>query len=518
MKVGLIRGPALLVINSTSMRSSQPLGLAYIAAAIQQAGHEVYVIDAVAESPDEFHLFYDDLYCNGISYDRILERIAPDTDVIGMSCMFSFNWLSDRHLIQQIGLRYPEMQIIAGGEHITALPEFCIRQAYPLKACVLGEGEETIVELLEALEGKKNLAEIKGIVYRNESGEPVKNLPRTRKKDLDQLPWPLWEVFPMEAYFTHKLYYGVDPNGRTLPVMATRGCPFRCTFCSSPDMWGTQYYMRDPELFLKELKYYIDTYQINNFDFFDLTAIIDKKWIIRFCKLVIEHNLNITWQIPAGTRSEAIDEEVAGYLYRAGCRNITYAPESGSEKILKIIKKRVLLRNMLKSMRYSSSQGMNIKLNMIIGFPEDTHSTLWETLRFQVKSSFAGANDMAPAVFHPYPGSAYFRQLVEEKQISLENDQYFLDLIYVNYLNKIKLYNSNINREIFKWYVPLNYLVFYGSNYLFRPYRLFRSLWNVIRGKVQSRAEMFLLVFMQRKKSRIYSDTFTINAPKVNLD
>lgn len=500
MKVCLLRGPAVLVINSSAMRSSQPLGLAYIAGSLIAAGHQVYVIDAIAEDVDAFYHFYDDLYINGLNFEEIINKIEPDTDIIGISCMFSFNWLSDRHLIDLIGDRFPQMKIIAGGEHITGLPQHSISATKHLDACVLGEGEETIIELINAYKNNTDLNVIKGIVFRNEKKEIITTGKRDRKKDIINIPWPAWEVFPMKSYFDNKLYYGVDTVGRTIPVMATRGCPFQCTFCSSPDMWGTRYYMRPPEDMLAEMQYLIKTYQITNFDFFDLTAIIKREWIIQFCKLLIENNLNITWQIPAGTRSEAIDEEVAYYLYQSGCRNITYAPESGSKEILKIIKKKVSLDNMLKSMYYSNKNGMNIKLNIIIGFPEETHKSIFQTLLLHIKSSFVGAHDMAPAVFHPYPGSAYFDQLLKEGKLSLKNDQYYLDLIYVNYIGKIRFFSKNISPIFMKFYIFLNYFVFYSSNFLFRPIRPFKIIYNVLRDKVESRLEFALRTLYKRKK------------------
>ncbi len=500
MKICLLRGPAVLVINSSAMRSAQPLGLAYIAASLTEAGHEVSVIDAIAEDIDAYYHFYDDLYINGLDFETVLNRINPDTDVIGISCMFSFNWLSDRHLIDLIGEKFPYMKIIAGGEHITGLPEHSIKATKHLDACVLGEGEETIVELINAYENDLNLKNIESIVFRAINGEIITTPRRTRKKDIENFPWPAWHLFPMQSYFDNKLYYGVDLTGRTLPVLATRGCPFQCTFCSSPDMWGTRYYMRPPEDMLAEMQYLIKTYKITNFDFFDLTAIIKKEWIIRFCKLLIENKLNITWQIPGGTRSETIDEEVAYYLYQSGCRNITYAPESGSKEILKIIKKKVSLPNMLKSMSYSNKNGMNIKLNMIIAFPEETHKSIFQTLWFLIKASYAGAHDMAPAVFHPYPGSALFNRLLKEGELSLEDDQYYLDLIYVNYLGKIRFFSKDISPIIMKFYVFLNYSIFYSSNYLFRPIRLFRTIRNVITAKVESRLEFVLRTLYMRKK------------------
>ncbi|GIV34507.1 MAG: hypothetical protein KatS3mg031_2042 [Chitinophagales bacterium] len=496
MKVCLIRPPQVMKILSTLMKSSQPLGLAYVAAAIREAGHDVCVIDTIAESPEQINPFNKELVTIGLSIEEILERIPSDADVIGFSCMFSMNWVHDRLLIDKVGDAFPAATLIAGGEHITAIPEFSIQKTRHLDVCVLGEGEETVVELLEALENTRDLHSITGIVFRN-GKDTIRTAPRKRVREIDTLPYPAWDLFPMEKYFEHSIVYGVD-RGRSVPIMATRGCPFSCTFCSSPQMWGTRYYMRDPEKVADEIEYLQKRYGIVNFDFFDLTAIIQKQWIIDFCQTIIRRGIQMTWQIPAGTRSEAIDDEVAAYLYKSGCRNITYAPESGSPDMLRIIKKKVKLRNMLQSMRYSSKEGMNIKLNMIMGFPDEKHKHIWETFKFLIQCSWVGANDMAPSIFQPYPGSTLFNRLCEEGKINLNDDAYFYELIFVDSFLYNKFYNAHIHPVWLKSYQFLAYLVFYGSNFLFRPHRLFRMLYNIYTQRYESRSEMAIGDLLKR--------------------
>ncbi|MBL7800014.1 MAG: radical SAM protein [Chitinophagales bacterium] len=493
------------------MKSSQPLGLAYIAGSIKAAGHAVTVIDTIAESPEQINAFNNDLVTIGLSIQEIVARIPKDTDVIGFSCMFSMNWMSDRMLIDAVGEAFPGVVLIAGGEHITATAEFSLSKSKHLDVCVLGEGEETIVELLKAIDEKQSLREVAGIVFK-ENGENVTTTPRKRVAAIDAIPWPEWSLFPMDKYYEHSMVYGVD-RGKSVPIMATRGCPFSCTFCSSPDMWGTTYAMRNIEDVVDEIQYMQRQYQIVNFDFFDLTAIVDKKWIIRFCETILERNIKMTWQIPAGTRSEAITEQVTKLLYESGCRNITYAPESGSPEILRLIKKRVILRNMLRSMRFANAEGMNIKINMIMGFPEEHHKHIWETLKFLIQASWIGVHDMAPSIFQPYPGSALFRKLIEDKKINMESDEYFYELIYVDSFLYNKFYNDHIHPFWLKFYQLFAYLVFYGSNYLFRPIRFFVTVKNIYTQQYESRSEMALgdlfkrLRFKKNQQSVVLSNT-----------
>ena len=175
----------------------------------------------------------------------------------------------------------------------------------------------------------------------------VANQKRGRIRAVTSIPKPAWDLTPIDSYLDNGLHYGVG-EGRTMPMVATRGCPFQCTFCSSPNMWTTRWSARDAKDVVAQ-----------NFDFYDLTAIVKKSWIKEFCQELIDRDLNVTWQMPAGTRSEAIDDEVAELLARAGHRNIVYAPESGSPRMLELIKKRIKVPRMIESMRASVRNGMS---------------------------------------------------------------------------------------------------------------------------------------------------------------
>jgi len=499
---------------SATMKPSPPLGLAFIAGALKRAGHEVQIIDCMAEAAEQYVEFRDDVVINGLTEQELAKRISPDTDVIGFSLMFSGNWLHNRVLIDFIGDRFPNATIIAGGEHLTAAPEFCLSQTKHLSICVLGEGEESVVKVVSAIQQNKPLDDIDGIVFRDSNNNTKRTLPNKRIREIEEIAWPAWELFPLDKYKENGITFGVDRGVCSLPLSATRGCPYECTFCSSPQMWGTKYFMRSTTDVVNEMEHFKKTFGVLNFDFFDLTAIINKKWIIEFAKELINRDLNITWQIPAGTRSEAIDKEVAYYLYKSGCRNITYAPESGSVEMLSLIKKRVALPSMLRSINNSYEERMNIKLNMIIGFPDEKHKTVWQTIFFLIKASWYGAHDMAPSIFSPYPGSALFEKLCKEGKIDMTKDDYFYQIIYVDTFFNNFFYNSNINKYILRTYLLMYYAAFYVSNFIFHPSRLFRTLWNVFSSNYESRAEMALGELVKRSKIKV-KKPLEINFPTV---
>jgi len=501
---------------SATMKPAPPLGLAFIASSLKAAGHNVRIIDTVAEAPDVYYSFKDDIVFNGLSNEDTCSLIPKDTEVIGFSVMFSGNWLHNRALIDFIGEQFPDAVLIAGGEHITACPEFCIEQTQYLQACVLGEGEDTVVDLVNAISENRSLSEVDGLCYRDENNRPVKNARRKRIMEVNSIPRPAWELFPIEKYRDNSIIYGVDRGHISLPLMATRGCPYSCTFCSSPQMWGTKYIMRTVQDVVDEMKSFYFQFGARNFDFYDLTAIIRKEWIVDFCKELVSRNLEgLTWQIPAGTRSEAIDSEVAEWLYKSGCVNITYAPESGSLEVLKTIKKKVNLNDMLRSIKHSRQSGMNIKINFIIGFPNETHKRIWESILFLIKASKAGVNDMAPSTFSPYPGSALFEQLRKKGKIDMYKDDYFIEIINVDTFFKNRFYNSSINKYFLRLYLILYLLIFYGTNFIFHPTRLYKTIRNLLTKRYESRGEMAIGELIKRSKIEIKSVNNSIGDSKL---
>ncbi len=489
MKICLIKPPILHKGASFALMPTPPLGLAYIAGVLKQAGHRLQVIDACAEGIDTIQHFNDGIFLFGLNKEYITEMIDDDTEVICFSFMFTNNWLHDRELVKEIRKRFPDATLIAGGEHATAAPELCMKQA-PLDFIVMGEGEQIIFSLVEALKLNIAVSGIDGIAFRNETGIAY-NKRQKRISNIADIPRPAWELFPLDKYFTNKMTHGVY-RGNTLPVMATRGCPYDCTFCSSPQMWGRIYDMRPPENFVDELEYLHKTYNVVNFDLYDLTAIIVKDWIIKMCREIQRRNLKISFQLPSGTRAEAIDYEVAKILFESGCKNITYAPESGSLKVLKEVKKKVNPEKMLESIKYSNRAGMNIHLNMIIGFPDDTHRDIWSTLWFLLKCSWYGAHDIAVAVFTPYPGSELFKRLSREGRMNLYNDNNLKEIIDSYDLWPSKVYSEKISQGFVKFYVFLLLIFFYTSNYIFRPHRLFATVRNMLTQKHESRLEQIL--------------------------
>jgi anaerobic magnesium-protoporphyrin IX monomethyl ester cyclase len=505
MKICLIR-PSIVVPASNAITIfTPPLGLAYIAGSLRSAKFEVQMIDAVGESLDTRHPSNNDCFIYGLSQKQTIDRIDPDTEIIGIALGFSFEWPTCRDLMNAVRESFPKALLIGGGEHITAVPTQSLEDS-AIDIGVLGEGEETAVEIAIAVsKNRLNPEEIPGIVFRNRVGQIHINERRPRKRNLDDIALPAWDLIPIENYLERGYGFGVN-RGRSMPMMASRGCPYQCTFCSNPSMWTTRWIARDPDLLLNEMQLYQKEYNIENFDFYDLTAIVKKSWIVAFCDKIEERNMKFTWQLPSGTRSEAIDSEVAALLYKSGCRNMSYSPESGSIGVLERIKKKISLDSVIRSIDASFKNNMNIKTNIIFGFPEETLKEILESYHFIIRMAFAGAYDISIWAFSPYPGSELFSDISATGKLRMD-DAYYDSLRSYADPSKTVSYSVHISDKTLKVLRFIGTALFYVTSWSRRPYRPFKIIWNLMIGRQESRAELGLYnLLRQNRLVKMFTD------------
>jgi anaerobic magnesium-protoporphyrin IX monomethyl ester cyclase len=215
VRVCVVRPPTPTSVGAVGQDAVPPIGPAYITAALLKAGHEVSAVDAVGEAPDQYTKLqgYQDVLVHGLTDEEIVARIPDDAEVIGISSMFSVEWPVTRRTIESIREGFPEALLVLGGEHLTATPVFSLDDCKALDVGVLGEGEETFCEILEAFATGRGFGDISGIVHR-EDGETRLKPRRARIRNVDAVPNPSWDLWPVENYIEREFTHGINMSAQ----------------------------------------------------------------------------------------------------------------------------------------------------------------------------------------------------------------------------------------------------------------------------------------------------------------
>jgi radical SAM superfamily enzyme YgiQ (UPF0313 family) len=483
--VTFVRAPLVSRVGALNNEVVPSLGCAYVAGYIRKFGYDTELVDGVALGLNRVQPLarHPGFQLQGGSIDDVVARVPAHTDVIGVSCMFSAEWVVVRRLICALRERFPDRLIVAGGEHVTALAEYSLRDCPQLDVVVKGEGEHVFYELLEAY-GQGDWRDVAGIAFLRD-GRFVDNGGHKRIREPQDVPWPWWPDGYLEAFWEAGKSYGVR-TGRDMPMLATRGCPYQCTFCSSPQMWTTRYVMRDVHDVVAEIQHYVAKYRITSIQLYDLTAFVRKDFTVALCNELLAAGIRLRWSLPSGTRSEALDSETLRLLKQSGCEYLAYAPESGSQRSLKKIKKRIHLDRMVASIREARAQGIVLRTNLIIGFPHETRRDVFATLFFGLRMAILGVDEVPYFIFSAYPGTEIFRELQAAGRIRL-NDDYFMQLVSFNgkfsNLRPRGVTNPNLSAFELASLRLLFMLANYSISYLLRPWRIWRTLRNLATGE-----------------------------------
>ena len=362
----------------------------------------------------------------GLFPDEIVERIHPDTRVIGIACMFSSLWPLTRDLAARLRQRFPEALMVLGGEHGTAVPEHVLTTSSPFDVVVLGEGEETVGRA--APRPPRGPAVPRGAAASPSATGTAWSPPGSPPPEARRRRDPAARLGLVPDRGLHRA--APDQRAQHGALDAAPGharLPVPVHVLLEPRHVDPALDPARSQAVVDEMELYVRKYRrVTNFDFQDLTAIVKRQWIVDFCRELIARDLDITWQMPSGTRAEVFDDEVADLLYRSGCRALAFAPGerlAGDPQAL--IKKQVDLGHMLEAMRTIVRQGLKLSCFIVIGFPDDTPATLRQTLRLIRRMAVLGVDEIAISKFVPYPGSLLFRQLLAAGKIEL-TDEFFV--------------------------------------------------------------------------------------------
>lgn len=420
-KIMLIQPPYTLY-KSEPKGADPPLGLAYIAAVLENSGYTVSILDAVVEGFNREEFAGKNLVTYGLSFEEIEERIRDfDPDYVGISCLFSTQ-STNAHRICGIAKRVnPNIITVMGGAHPSALPAETLKDEN-VDFVVIGEGEYTFRDLIGRLKDGQNYSELEGIAYREDGSIVVR--PKTSFiENLDEIPLPARHLLPMEKYFNINRPHGVTRKTPNTPMITSRGCSANCVFCSVHTVWGKRFRARSPENVLGEIKHLIDTYGVREIHFEDDNLTLDKERAKEIFQGIVDNGFDIVWTTPNGVAAFALDEEMLPLLKKSGCYKLYLAIESGDEEILhKVVRKPLDLRRVRSLVKTIKKIGISVDAFFVVGFPGETKEQIGRTFRF------ARGLNLENAFFFiatPYPGTDLYELCQREghlvKDFSLEN-------------------------------------------------------------------------------------------------
>lgn len=391
-------------LKSWSPNVYVPLGLAYIAAVLEQAGYNVEIIDLNVQRVN----------------NNDLRRKVINADIVGITGMIT-EYEEILRLVAVVKKANSGARVVLGGPLATTLPQELL-QVSRADFVVIGEGERTIINLVSVIKDDGNFKDIKGIAYRDgnqivitEPAEPIANL--------DTIPFPARHLLEMNRYLmNHFASFGLKIKDfgkiKSTNLITSRGCPYNCTFCFK-GMWGNKWRARSPENIIEEMELLYQKYGINGFFLNDDTFVLDRKRIFELCQLIKERGLNVAWY--CNGRLNLMTKELLEAMYNAGCRGIAYGIESGNQQILDTIEKHITLDQVRKVVKWTKAAGLNTTGYFMIGMLGETKTTIRETIAFaqELELDFYGFSLTTPLVGTELYNSALGAGLIPRDDSSL---------------------------------------------------------------------------------------------------
>ncbi|MFH0826796.1 MAG: radical SAM protein [Candidatus Omnitrophota bacterium] len=389
------------------------LGLGYIASALRSKGHEVTYLDCFKQGVNES------------GWAKFLR--AGQYDLIGIQ-MFTHTYHSARAMMKTAKKLFPNIISVIGGPHANALPEQLLSQCPEIDYVIHGEGEEAFPKLVETLE-QGNLSRrisIPNLGWRDNNRVQVND--RSYIEDLDALSLPAWDLMDPRTYpaLSHGLFNRAYPIA---PIFATRGCPYFCTFCAASLNMGHRIRKRTPSKVVDEIDLLVKEYGVKEIHFEDDNFTFDKDFACEVCRIIIDRKTKISWACPNGLRIDSLDAELLKLMERSGCYSIAVGIESGSEKILKMVRKGITIEHVRQKLRLVS-ETTKIKITgfFMFGFPEENEDDFQKTENLIMNEPFHKIS-LAPCI--PFPGTQMYKNLIENNQIK-ENKHWDQFSLYGN--------------------------------------------------------------------------------------
>lgn len=369
-----------------------PMGILYIAAELQDAGHNVTVIDADID---------------GLTAQETSDRILKSQpDLVGFSIMTPQVpcCLETCHILKKM---VPDLPIVLGGAHLASTLDDIFTQSDDFDFVVNGEGEITMLEICNKMQQSsfpEYLKDVGGIIYKNEKGDTTVNPPRAFFKELD-------EFTPIDYSLVDVFKYKIPtlPGPPVVGLMITRGCPFKCTYCDAPTTTGKKIRYHSPDRAVADIVRLNKQFGVRGFSFRDSTFTASKRWVKEFCEKLIASKVNIAWR--CNTRVDCVTEDLLKLMKKSGCHTINFGVESGHPEILKRIKKDVSFEKIYDAHKWTRKIGIRTYTTFLVGSPGETDETIRTTIEVAKKIRPSMAMFF---VTIGYPGTEMYKEAVKE--------------------------------------------------------------------------------------------------------
>jgi anaerobic magnesium-protoporphyrin IX monomethyl ester cyclase len=377
-----------------------PLGILSIASVLRKNHYGVKVLDADIDN---------------LSFQEIADYIHQyQPNFIGIT-MTTLQCKTVSALAEFIKIKFHDIIIIVGGVHPSALKGEILKHCSAIDIVVVGEGENTFLDLVKTIENGDSLEGVNGICYWKNNAICITES-RSFIENLDDLPFPAFDLIEPLSKYPGATPVGARPS---IHIMASRGCPFGCQFCSNP-IWGKKVRFQSPEYILKEIEWLQKTFNVHEIFFQDDTFNLNRQWLEMICNGIISRGLNndCIFKAPFRANSNLVSRDLLKLLKNAGFWMIFYGVESGDPEVLKSINKNITLEELKRAFYMTKRAGIKTYASFMIGNLADTPTT--------IKNSITFAKTLDPdyfgfAVTMPYPGSLLYKSLEENNQISLSD-------------------------------------------------------------------------------------------------
>jgi len=398
-----------------------PLGLAYVGAVAEKLGHTVKVIDMVAEGWQDQKDVGKRVRV-GLSEEELKERVSKyKPELIGISNLFTVQAKSGHEVAEIVKSVDDSIITVMGGAHVTSMARETLENQ-SVDYIVTGEGEVGLTQLLEYLEGKRELISVEGIGYRNKNDEIILNKRSPYIENLDEIPWPARHLFNMKLYFGHKSSHGKRKHERFASIQTSRGCPAKCTFCNVWELNGRQYRFRSVEKIIDEIKYLVKEYGVKEILFEDDNLTSNRERAKKLFNALIDANLKIEWDTPNGVAVFALNTEILDLMKASGCYNVNVAVESADEYVLHhLIKKPVNLKKAALLIQHAKKIGLKCGSFFIFGYPGSTFKQMRKNFDFIKKYDIDGYNF---SIASPYLGTELYNLCIEKGYLIDDYDPY----------------------------------------------------------------------------------------------